>query len=129
MSEVKTYVVVDGQTLNTADYSFPQNRYFTDAWALSEDENHNQIVVIDVEKAKEVWKRRMRESRAPIMIKLDADYFRALESANTTWQTQIAETKQLLRDVTKLPELLNANTVEEIEAVWPNYLKTTDMGS
>lgn len=123
MSDVKTYVVVDGQTLDTADYAFPQNTYFTDAWAISEDSNHKQIIVIDVEKAKEVWKRRMREARNSIMIKLDADYFRALETANTTWQTEIADTKQLLRDVTKLPELLNATTVEEIEAVWPDYLK------
>jgi len=123
MSEVKTYVVVDGQTLDTTQYSFPQNRYFNDAWALSEDENHNQIVVIDVEKAKEVWKRRMREARSPIMTKLDAEYFRALETANTTAATEIATKKQLLRDATKLPELLNATTVEEIEAVWPDYLK------
>jgi hypothetical protein len=122
MSDVKTYVVVDGQTLDAADYAFPQNRYFTDAWSLSEDSNHNPIVVIDVEKAKEVWKRRMREARASIMTKLDADYFRALETANTSWQTEVAGTKQLLRDVTKLPELLNATSVEEIEAVWPDYL-------
>ena len=123
MSEVKTYVVVDGQTLDTAQYSFPQNRYFSDAWALSEDENHNQIVVIDVEKAKEVWKRRMREARSPLMTKLDADYFRALETQDVAKATEIATKKQLLRDVTKLPELLNATTVEEIEAVWPDYLK------
>jgi hypothetical protein len=123
MSDVKSYVVVDGQTLDTAQYSFPQNRYFNDAWTLAEDENHNQIVVIDVEKAKEVWKRRMRETRAPLMTKLDADYFKALETQNTAEASSIAATKQLLRDVTKLPELLNATTVEEIEAVWPDYLK------
>jgi len=123
MSEVKTYVVVDGQTLDTQDYALPQNRYFTDAWALSEDENHNQIVVIDVEKAKGVWQRRMRDVRTPILVKLDAAYFRALEDADTDKQREIATKKKLLRDVTVLPELANATTVEEIEAVWPDYLK------
>jgi hypothetical protein len=123
MSDVKTYVVVDGQTLDTADYAFPQNRYFTDAWSLGEDENHNQIVVIDVEKAKEVWKRRMREARTPIMTKLDAEYFRALETADTAKASEIATKKQLLRDVTTLPDLLNATSVEQIEGVWPDYLK------
>ena len=123
MSEVKTYVVVDGQTLDTAAYALPQNRHFSDAWALSEDENHNQIVVIDVEKAKEVWKRRMREARAPILTKLDAEYFRAMEEGSATKQKSIAAQKKLLRDVTALPELLNATSVEEIEAVWPDYLK------
>ena len=122
MSDVKSYVVVDGQTLDTADYALPQNRYFTDAWALSEDENHNQIVVIDVEKAKEVWKRRMRDARAPLMTKLDADYFRAMEEGDKAKQKTIADTKKLLRDVTELPELANAKSVEEIEAVWPDYL-------
>ena len=123
MSEVKTYVVVDGQTLDTAEYALPQNRYFTDAWAMSEDENHKPIVVIDVEKAKEVWKRRMREARVPLMTKLDADYFVALEQADTAGAKKIAETKKKLRDVTKLPALLNAKTVAEIEAVWPDYLE------
>ena len=110
MSDVKTYVVVDGQTLDTAQYALPQNRNFTDAWAMGEDANHNPIVVIDVEKAKGVWQRKMREARGPIMTKLDADYFKALESQDTAGAKKIAETKQLLRDVTKLPALLNATT-------------------
>ena len=123
MSDVKTYVVVDGETLDTAAYDLPKNRNFTDAWALAEDKDHNQIVVIDVEKAKDVWKRKMREARSPLMTKLDAEYFMALEQQNTTKAGEIAATKQLLRDVTKLPELLNATSVEEIEAVWPDYLE------
>lgn len=122
MSEVKTYVVVDGQTLDTADYSFPENRHFTDAWALAEDKNHKPIIVIDIEKAKNVWRNRMRQARNPIMIALDAEYFRALEEGNTNKQKEIANKKKLLRDVTKLPELDAAKTVEEIEAVWPEYL-------
>ena len=80
-------------------------------------------LVLDVEKAKGVWQRRMREARGPIMTKLDADYFKALESQDTAGAKKIAETKQLLRDVTKLPALLNATTLEEIEAVWPDYLE------
>lgn len=122
MSEVKTYVVVDGQTLDTAEYALPQNRHFSDAWALSEDADHKTIIVIDVEKAKETWKRRMREARKPILDSLDSEYFRALEDGDTKAQKDIATKKKLLRDVTKLPALLNAATIEEIEAVWPEYL-------
>lgn len=123
MSDVKSYVVVDGQTLDTAEWALPKHRYFTDAWAMGEDEHKNAIVVIDVEKAKEVWKRRMRDARAPLMTKLDADYFRAMEEGDKAKQKEIAATKKLLRDVTALPELANAKSVEEIEAVWPDYLK------
>jgi hypothetical protein len=46
-----------------------------------------------------------------------------LETQDVAKAAEIATKKQLLRDVTKLPELLNATTVEEIEAVWPDYLK------
>ena len=123
MSEVKTYVVVDGQTLDTAEYALPQNRNFTDAWAISEDKNHNQIIVIDVEKAKEVWRRKIREARKPILDALDADYFRAMEDGDTAKQKAIAAKKKLLRDAPALKELAEATTVEEIEAVWPDYLK------
>ena len=123
MSDVKTYVVVDGQTLDTAEWALPKHRYFTDAWAMGEDEFKNAIVVIDVEKAKEVWRRRMREARAPLMTKLDAEYFRAMEEGDKAKQKEIAATKKLLRDVTSLKELADAKTVEEIEAVWPDYLK------
>jgi hypothetical protein len=123
MSEVKSYVVVDGQTLDTADYALPQNKNFSDAWAISQDKDHNQIIIIDVEKAKNVWRNKMREARKPILDALDATYFRALEDADTDKQKDIAAKKKLLRDVTALPELANATTVEEIEAVWPDYLK------
>ena len=122
MSEVKTYVVVDGQTLDTAEYALPQNRNFSDAWALSEDKNHNQIIVIDVEKAKDVWRNKMREARKPILDSLDADFFRAMEDGDAKKQKDIAAQKKLLRDAPALPELAAATTVEEIEAVWPEYL-------
>ena len=118
MSEVKSYVVVDGRTLDTADYALPQNKNFSDAWAFVD-----QVIVIDVEKAKDVWRNKMREARKPILDALDAAYFRALEDNDTAKQTEIAAKKKLLRDVTALPELANATTVEEIEAVWPDYLK------
>lgn len=123
MSEVKTYVVVDGQTLDTAEYALPQNRNFSDAWALSEDKDHNQIIVIDVEKAKDVWRNKMREARTPLLDKLDAAFFRAMEDGDTKKQKDIAAQKKLLRDAPALPELAAATTVEEIEAVWPDYLK------
>ena len=123
MSEdVKTYVVVEGQSLDTTEYDLPKNLRFSDAWAIGHDQNNKQIVVIDIEKAKEVWKDRMREARTPILSKLDSQYFMALEKQDTDWASSIAQTKQLLRDVTKLPELLSATTIEEIESIWPEIL-------
>ena len=118
MSEVKSYVVVDGRTLDTADYALPDNSNFRDAWSFVD-----KVIVIDVEKAKDVWRNKIREARKPILDALDAAYFRALEDNDTAKQTEIAAKKKLLRDAPALPEITNATTVEEIEAVWPDYLK------
>ena len=64
----------------------------------------------------------MRAARVERFASLDAQYFRALEIGDDKKKSEIAMIKQLLRDVTNLEELQNANTVEEIEAVWPLYL-------
>jgi hypothetical protein len=98
----------------------PVDQTYRDCWRLSEREN--DLIAIDVEKAKEVWKKKMRNARELIFPKLDTDFFRALEFADMDKQKEIAERKRLLREVTALPELENAKTVEEIEAIWPEYL-------
>lgn len=98
----------------------PVDQTYRDCWRLSEREN--DLIAIDVDKAKEVWKKKMRNARELIFPKLDTDFFRALEFADIDKQKEIAERKRLLREVTALPELENAKTVEEIEAIWPEYL-------
>jgi hypothetical protein len=98
----------------------PADQTYRDCWRLSDTEE--ELIAIDVDKAKEVWKQKMREARTPIMEKLDTDFFRAMEDGDTDKQKNIANMKRLLRDVTKLPELENAKTVDEIETVWPDYL-------
>ena len=112
-----TYIQVNGQTVDASTVTVPANRKFRDAWTLSGD-----VVSIDVEKAKDIWKDKMRAARASRFMELDAQFFLALENSDDTKKAEITTKKQLLRNVTILPELLNATTVEEIEAVWPSYL-------
>jgi hypothetical protein len=114
---VKTLLNVDGFIVNPGDVTVPTDRKFRSAWTLSGD-----VVVIDIEKAKDIWKRNMRAARVERFASLDAQYFRALEIGDEKKKSEIAMIKQLLRDVTNLEELQNANTVEEVEAVWPLYL-------
>lgn len=111
-----TYIQIDGQLIDASTVTVP-TRAFRDAWVLN-----GPVIEIDVSKAKEVWKTKLRQARATKMDKLDAEYFRALETGDTNKQTEVAATKQLLRDVTKHPDLLAASTVAEIEAFWPDYL-------
>jgi hypothetical protein len=71
------------------------------------------MIVINVDKAKEITKERLRAERAPLLQAQDVAFQRALEtSADTT--TIVAE-KQRLRDITQLAD--QATTLEELKAI------------
>ena len=75
-------------------------------------------ITIDITKAKEVWKDKIREARKSALEKLDVDYMRANEQGNDT--TAIVNNKQTLRD---LPSQVDtATTTDEIKAVWNDML-------
>ena len=75
-------------------------------------------ITIDIPKAKEVWKDKIRVKRTSALAKLDIDYMRANESGADT--TSIVADKQTLRD---LPSQVDtATTTDEIKAVWNDML-------
>jgi len=75
-------------------------------------------IIIDIPKAKDIWKNKIREARKPALEKLDVDFMRATEQGNDT--TTIVADKQTLRD---LPSQVDtANTVDEIKTVWNDML-------
>jgi len=76
------------------------------------------MITIDISKAKEVWKNKIRESRKPALEKLDVDFVKAQETSSDT--TSIVADKQTLRD---LPSQVDtATTFDEIKAVWNDLL-------
>lgn len=76
------------------------------------------MITIDITKAKEVWKNKIRFKRAGALKKLDLDFMKAQEAGTDT--TSIVADKNTLRD---LPEQVNtATTVDEIKAVWNDML-------
>ena len=54
-------------------------------------------ITIDITKAKEVWKNKIRVKRTNALTKLDIDYMRAQEAGSDT--TSIVADKQALRDL------------------------------
>jgi phosphotransferase system IIA component len=75
-------------------------------------------ITIDIPKAKEIWKNKIRVKRTNALAKLDIDYMRANESRADT--TSIVADKQTLRD---LPSQVDtATTTDEIKAVWNDKL-------
>ena len=76
------------------------------------------MITIDITKAKEVWKNKIRFKRGGALKKLDLDFIKAQETSSDT--TSIVADKQTLRD---LPQQVDtANTVDEIKAVWNDKL-------
>jgi phosphotransferase system IIA component len=76
------------------------------------------MIIIDINKAKEVWKDKIRQARTSALAKLDIDFIKAQEQSLDT--TSIVADKQTLRD---LPSQVDtANSIEEIKAVWNNML-------
>jgi hypothetical protein len=70
-------------------------------------------IIIDINKAKDITKDRLRQEREPLLLAQDIAFQRALES-NADTSAIVAE-KQRLRDITTLVD--TANTVEELKAL------------
>jgi hypothetical protein len=78
------------------------------------------MITINPDKAKAIWKDKWREARKPLLASLDIEFMKAVESADTAKQAEIAAQKQALRDVTQTE--IVGNTPEEIKSVWPSVL-------
>jgi hypothetical protein len=70
-------------------------------------------IIIDINKAKDITKDRLRQEREPLLLAQDVAFQRALESSADT--SAIVAEKQRLRDITTLVD--TANTVEELKAL------------
>ena len=70
-------------------------------------------IIVDINKAKDITKDRLRVEREPLLLAQDVAFQRALES-NADTSVIVAE-KQRLRDITTLVD--TANTVEELKAL------------
>ena len=75
-------------------------------------------ITINIKKAKEIWKDKIRIARKKKLKALDIDFIKAQETSSNT--SSIVTDKQTLRD---LPAKVDsATTVNEIKAVWNNML-------
>ena len=73
----------------------------------------DMAIIVDINKAKDITKDRLRAEREPLLLAKDIEFQRALETGADT-STIVAE-KQRLRDITTLVD--TANTVEELKAL------------
>lgn len=71
------------------------------------------MITINLDKAKEITKERLRAERAPLLAAQDVAFQRALEAGADT--APIVAEKQRLRDITQLAD--QATTLEELKGL------------
>mgnify|MGYP003142708170 FL=1 len=71
---------------------------------------------IDMAKAKEIHKNKIREARTDKFNELDVEFTKALETGSDT--TEIKNKKRALRDAPADSAINSANTTDELKAQW-----------
>lgn len=80
------------------------------------------MIIVNMEKAKEIKRNMIRAERDSILVDLDVQFMRAVEMGDAELQAEIAAKKQALRDATKDPAIEAATTPEELKAIRPAAL-------
>jgi hypothetical protein len=118
----KTLIKIGALTVDAANYETPTERTFREAWSFGGNPEAG-VITVDMEKAKAIWRDKIRAARIPEFAKLDAAYMQMLEQNDADAMSAIAVVKNALRDAPADPAIDAATTPEELKAVQPAGLK------
>ena len=109
-----TYIVdKDGNQIDASTATVPSDRHFRGAWSLS-----GSVISEDMTKAKEIFKDKIREVRAPLLEAEDVVYMKALEADDASAKTASVAKKTALRDAPAAAAIGSATTITELKAAW-----------
>ena len=109
-----TYIKIGAASYNAADYTLPAERTFREGWEANTDTG---VISVNMEKAKDIWRDKIRKAREPELAKLDTAFMKAQETGADT--TAIVAQKQALRDAPSHADIDAATTPDELTAVQP----------
>ena len=109
-----TYIKIGATSYNAADYTLPAGRTFREGWEANADTG---VISVNMEKAKDIWRDKIRLAREPELAKLDTAFMKALEAGTDT--TAIVAQKQALRDAPSHADIDAATTPAELTVVQP----------
>lgn len=113
LERAKKDIPVDAVDFNIVDSSeIPLDRSYRGAWV-----NLNGKIEHCLIKAKHILKDKLRMERKPLLESLDVKFMRAIEEGDTSSLKSIKEEKQRLRDITNLPSIESAKTIEDLKKV------------
>lgn len=111
---VTTYIVdKDGNQIDASTATVPANRDFRGAWSLS-----GTVISEDLEKAKEIFKDKIREVRGPLLEAEDVAYMKAMEADDATAKAASVTKKNNLRNAPAASAIGSASTIAELKAAW-----------
>lgn len=110
-----TFIKIGATKYNAQDWTTPADRTFRDAWAATGSDTG--VIDVDMTKAKDIWREKIRQARVEPLAALDTAYMKALETGADT--TQIVADKQALRDAPADPAIDAATTPAELKLVQP----------
>lgn len=103
-----------------SESAIPFDRTFRNAWKAN-----GADIVVDMPKARDLLRNKLRELRKPKLEVLDAAYMQADERGDLAEKQRIAAQKQSLRDVTADPMIEAARTPEELRSLIPEVLSVS----
>ena len=111
---VSTYIVdKDGNQIDASTATVPNNRDFRGAWSLS-----GNVISEDLTKAKEIFKDKIREVRAPLLEAEDVVYMKALEADDADAKAASVTKKTNLRNAPAASAITNASDIAALKAAW-----------
>ena len=115
---VDTYIIdKDGNQANASEVTVPANRDFRGAWSLS-----GTVISEDLDKAKEIFKDKIREVRGPLLEAEDVVYMKAMEADDASAKTASVTKKNALRDAPAASAITNATDIAGLKAAWDTDL-------
>jgi len=109
-----TYIVdKDGNQIDASTATVPSDRHFRGAWSLS-----GSVISEDLATAKEIFKDKIREVRAPLLADEDVTYMKALEAGDTDAQAASVAAKNALRDAPAAAAIDAATDIAGLKAAW-----------
>ena len=113
-----TYIVdKDGNQIDASTATVPSDRHFRGAWSLS-----GSVISEDMTAAKEIFKDKIREVRAPLLDAEDVVYMKALEADDADAKAASVTKKTSLRNAPAASAITSASDIAALKAAWDTDL-------
>lgn len=108
--------------LTTANTAFMQKMPIDMFFKAIEIDESNEPVY-NMVKARNIWRDKIRNDRYRKLKELDVEFQKALETNDSVKMADVVAKKQILRDAPNDPAIDAANTLKELQEVYPELLK------